>query len=96
MFFQIPERDIKNMLNHAGILPQLNKLYRDMAMNDEATFCGKEWSMLEKPESSILATWFTLFSIITIIISIASTVAETSFKIESKKLSENIWLQLGE
>ena len=66
------------------------------SVDDVSTIRGLVWRVLEKPESSLVATCFTLFSLLAITISIVATIAETSYKIQSDKLSDNFWMQLGE
>ena len=95
-FFQIPASFIDNMLNSLGILPELNKLYQKPKSHVNNGVRAKMWNIMEKPETSCFATCFTLFSLLAVLVSIAATVIETSFEIESNKLSENHWLQLGQ
>lgn len=89
-FFELPEDIISSMTLKAGVLPDIQQPESD---GDNPTIRQRMWSIMEHPESSLLATVYTFFSLLAVVLSIFLAIIETAAnqKYKSVQNPKNPW-----
>lgn len=92
-FFQLPDFAIEALRPKDDIL-KLDDNDVIIIENENLSFRGKVWNFVANPETSNAATYFAIFSLIIIAISVAASCLETvpSLAVENNTLKGNPWL----
>ena len=90
-FFRVPHDSIKKMKLKEGIVLELEELVDKNPQAGETHYPScllKLWNIVEKPETSSLATYFMVFSTTMVVLSVVATCVETIPSLHKKNIHQ--------